>query len=129
MSTTDDVLRNAEQYASSFDKADLPMPPGRKLAVVACMDARLDVYRILGLGDNTIDTYVDAGLQFPGGNAVNVAVMARRLGAETSYLGCWGDDEGGRLLEDALTAERVDLSHVRRIAGGLARFSPVTPRA
>jgi carbonic anhydrase len=49
MSTTDDVLRNAEQYASSFDKADLPMPPGRKLAVVACMDARLIPTNVLGL--------------------------------------------------------------------------------
>jgi fructoselysine 6-kinase len=74
--------------------------------------------RILGLGDNTIDTYVNAGLQFPGGNAVNLAVMARRLGAAASYLGCWGDDEGGRILEAALTAEGVDLSHVRRVPGG-----------
>lgn len=74
--------------------------------------------RLLGLGDNTIDTYVSAGLQFPGGNAVNVAVMARRLGLGASYLGCWGDDEGGRILDAALAAEHVDLSHVRRIAGG-----------
>ena len=74
--------------------------------------------RILGLGDNTIDTYVSAGLQFPGGNAVNVAALARRLGAQASYLGCWGDDEGGAILRAALTAEGVDLSHVREIAGG-----------
>ncbi len=74
--------------------------------------------RILGLGDNTIDTYVSAGLQFPGGNAVNVAALARRLGAEASYLGCWGDDEGGAILRTALAAEGVDLSRVREIAGG-----------
>jgi fructoselysine 6-kinase len=74
--------------------------------------------RILGLGDNTVDTYVDAGLQFPGGNAVNVAVLARRRGATASYLGCLGDDEGGALIFDALTREGVDLSHCRRIAGG-----------
>jgi fructoselysine 6-kinase len=62
---------------------------------------------ILGLGDNTIDTYVSSGEQFPGGNAVNVAVLARRLGARASYLGCWGDDEGGAILRAALleTAE------------------------
>ena len=42
MSTTDDLLRNAEDYAASFDKGDLPLPPARKLAVLACMDARLD---------------------------------------------------------------------------------------
>src|SRR5438045_8321601 len=77
--------------------------------------------RIVGLGDNTIDTYISAGLQFPGGNAVNVAVLSRRLGAETSYLGCLGDDEGGAILEAALQEEGVDLSHVRRLAGPNAR--------
>ena len=77
--------------------------------------------RILGLGDNTIDTYISAGLQFPGGNAVNVAVLARRLGAETSYIGCLGEDEGGAILEAAMREEGVDLSHVRRRAGANAR--------
>ncbi|MBL8699488.1 MAG: hypothetical protein JNK67_14015 [Alphaproteobacteria bacterium] len=77
--------------------------------------------RILGLGDNTIDTYVSAGLQFPGGNAVNVAVLCRRLGVAASYLGCLGDDEGGRILLDALRAEEVDISRVRRCAGPNAR--------
>lgn len=77
--------------------------------------------RILGLGDNTIDTYVSAGLQFPGGNAVNVAVLSGRLGAAASYLGCLGDDEGGTILIDALRAEAVDTSHVRRCIGPNAR--------
>lgn len=77
--------------------------------------------RILGLGDNTVDTYIDAGLQFPGGNAVNVAVLCRRLGARASYLGCLGSDEGGNLLRAALAAEGVDLSHCRRIDGANAR--------
>ncbi len=76
------------------------------------------VPRLLGLGDNTIDTYVSAGLEFPGGNAVNVAALARRCGAVASYLGCWGDDAGGALLRAALVAEGVDLAHVREIAGG-----------
>ena len=48
MSTTDELLRNAEDYAASFDKGDLPLPPARKLAVVACMDARLNPYGLLG---------------------------------------------------------------------------------
>ena len=41
MSVTDELLENAKRYEASFDKGDLPMPPGRKVAVVACMDARL----------------------------------------------------------------------------------------
>ncbi len=77
--------------------------------------------RLLGLGDNTLDTYVDLGLQFPGGNAVNVAVFARRLGAVSGYLGCLGDDAGGDLLFAALGAEGVDLSLCRRRAGANAR--------
>lgn len=77
--------------------------------------------RILGLGDNTIDTYVDAGVQYPGGNAVNVAVLSHRRGAEAAYLGCVGDDEGGALLLSALRAEGVDVSRVRTRPGANAR--------
>lgn len=77
--------------------------------------------RLLGLGDNTVDTYVDRGLQFPGGNAVNVAVQARRLGAETGYLGCLGSDEAGMLLGDALRQEGVDTARCRIRPGPNAR--------
>jgi fructoselysine 6-kinase len=77
--------------------------------------------RLLGLGDNTVDTYVDRGLQFPGGNAVNVAVLAHRLGAETGYLGCLGSDEGGTLIVEALRQEGVDTSRCRVRAGDNAR--------
>src|SRR3989441_10299634 len=49
MSTTDELLKNNETYARSFDKGTLPLPPARKLAVLACMDARLHVSKILGL--------------------------------------------------------------------------------
>ena len=49
MSVTDDLLRNNEAYAESFQKGDLPLPPAKGVAVVACMDARLDVHKILGL--------------------------------------------------------------------------------
>ncbi len=71
--------------------------------------------RVLGIGDNTVDIYVDHGIQFPGGNAVNVAVLARRLGAEASYLGCVGDDHFGNMIKDALIAENVDISHLRTL--------------
>jgi len=77
--------------------------------------------RLLGLGDNTVDTYVDRGLQFPGGNAVNVAVQARRLGAETGYLGCLGSDQAGKLLSDALRQEGVDTARCRIRPGANAR--------
>ena len=45
---TDEVLPANERYATDFDKRALPMPPGRKFAVVTCMDARLDPAKFLG---------------------------------------------------------------------------------
>ena len=60
-------------------------------------------------------------MQFPGGNAVNVAVLCRRLGVDASYIGCLGEDEGGSILMEALIAEGVDVSRVRRIPGENAR--------
>lgn len=48
MSTTEELLRNNARYVASFDEGGKPMPPSKKVAVVACMDARIDVYRALG---------------------------------------------------------------------------------
>lgn len=71
--------------------------------------------RILGIGDNTVDMYIDRGVQFPGGNAVNVAVMAKKLGVDSSYLGCIGTDQQGSQIKQALIDEGVDISHIREI--------------
>jgi carbonic anhydrase len=48
MSVTDQLLRNNERYAGSFEKGALPLPPAKGVAVVACMDARLDLHELLG---------------------------------------------------------------------------------
>ncbi len=56
MSVIDDVVKASESYARSFSLGELPMPPARKLVVVACMDARLTVEKVLGL--NTGDAHV-----------------------------------------------------------------------
>ena len=61
MSITDDLLRNAEEYAASFDKGDLPLPPAKGVAVVACMDARVNVERILGLEEGDAHVIRNAG--------------------------------------------------------------------
>lgn len=79
------------------------------------------MHTILGLGDNTVDTYVDLAVQYPGGNAVNVSVMTARLGATTGYLGCIGEDEGGALVRSSLVAEGVDLTRLRTRRGANAR--------
>jgi carbonic anhydrase len=61
VSTTDDLLRNNQDYAASFSSGDLPMPPGKQTAVVACMDARLNVYRVLGLREGDAHVIRNAG--------------------------------------------------------------------
>nr|MBA2473451.1 carbonic anhydrase [Pseudonocardiales bacterium] len=60
MSVTDDLLANNSRYAETFS-GPLPMPPGKQVAVVACMDARLDVYRILGLNEGEAHVIRNAG--------------------------------------------------------------------
>jgi len=61
MSTTDELLRNNDAYAESFSHGDLPLPPGKRVAVVACMDARLNVYGVLGLREGDAHVIRNAG--------------------------------------------------------------------
>jgi carbonic anhydrase len=61
MTVTDDLLRNNAEFARSFSNGDLPMPPGKALAVVACMDARLNVYGLLGLQEGEAHVIRNAG--------------------------------------------------------------------
>ncbi|WP_189348451.1 PfkB family carbohydrate kinase [Zhihengliuella salsuginis] len=63
--------------------------------------------RVLGFGDNIVDRFLDRGIDYPGGNAVNVAVYARRLQVHAEYLGVFGDDELGRFLRQAIEEEGV----------------------
>jgi fructoselysine 6-kinase len=76
--------------------------------------------QVIGVGDNTVDRYLDLRTMFPGGNAVNVAVLAHRYGHPASYLGWLGDDAHGRLILDALDAEGIDTSHCRVVQGANA---------
>lgn len=66
--------------------------------------------KIAGIGDNVIDRYLNKGVMYPGGNAANVAAHASMLGAQAAYVGEIGNDLGGRIIVDALTALNVDLS-------------------
>jgi len=78
MSITDDLLRANEAYADSFTEGALPMPPGHHVAVVACMDARLDVYRMLGLSLGQAHVIRNAG-GVVGDDAVRSLVISQRL--------------------------------------------------
>jgi carbonic anhydrase len=61
MTVTDELLENNAEFARTFDMGDLPMPPGKGLAVVACMDARLNVYALLGLAEGQAHVIRNAG--------------------------------------------------------------------
>ena len=61
MTVTDELLENNAEFARNFSKGDLPMPPGKGLAVVACMDARLNVYALLGLAEGQAHVIRNAG--------------------------------------------------------------------
>ncbi len=82
--------------------------------------------KLLCIGDNVVDLYCDEGVYYPGGNALNVAVMARRAGlAEVAYMGIIGNDAPGRHVEAAMRAEGLDTGFLRRVEGpnGLARVT------
>ncbi len=86
MSVTDDLLRNNEEYASTFDKADLPLPPAKGVAVVACMDARLDVHKMLGLEEGDAHVIRNAGGVITDDEIRSLAISQRLLGTREIVL-------------------------------------------
>jgi carbonic anhydrase len=85
MSVTDEYLKNNEAYASTF-KGPLPLPPSKHVAVVACMDARLDVYRILGLADGEAHVIRNAGGVITDDEIRSLAISQRLLGTKEIIL-------------------------------------------
>jgi carbonic anhydrase len=78
MAVTDELLRNNENYAKSFTKGDLPLPPAKHVAVLACMDARLDVHKILGLQEGEAHVIRNAG-GVATDDAIRSLVISQRL--------------------------------------------------
>jgi carbonic anhydrase len=78
MSVTDELLRKNDTYARSFDKGSLPLPPAKHLAVLACMDARLDVHKILGLNEGDAHVIRNAG-GVATDDAIRSLVISQRL--------------------------------------------------
>jgi carbonic anhydrase len=107
MSVTDEVLENNERYAAEFSKGDLPLPPAKKLAVVACMDARLDVHKMLGLEEGDAHVIRNAGGVVTDDEIRSLAISQRLLGTEEIILihhtDCgmltFGDDEFRRQIQ------------------------------
>jgi carbonic anhydrase len=108
MSATDELLKNNEAYAEGFDKADLPLPPAKNLAVVACMDARLDVHAILGIAEGDAHVMRNAGGVVTDDEIRSLAISQRLLGTDEVMLihhtDCgmltFTDDEFKRQIQD-----------------------------
>src|SRR5213080_2314341 len=86
MSTTDELLKNNEAFAEGFDKGDLPIPPARKMAVVACMDARVNPYPILGLELGDAHVIRNAGGVITDDEIRSLAISQHLLGTEEIIL-------------------------------------------
>lgn len=85
MSITDELLANNKKYAAQFS-GPLPLPPSKHIAVVACMDARLDVYRILGLNEGESHVIRNAGGVITEDEIRSLAISQRLLGTEEIIL-------------------------------------------
>ena len=111
MSATDQLLENAAHYAEGFDKADLPLPPGRKVAVLACMDARLNPYGLLGLREGDAHVIRNAGGVVSDDAIRSLAISQNLLGTEEIIL-IHHTDCGMLTFTDDEFAERLE-----RVAG------------
>jgi carbonic anhydrase len=86
MSVTEELLHNNADYAASFEKGDLPLPPARGVAVVACMDARLDVHKILGLQEGDAHVIRNAGGVITDDEIRSLTISQRLLGTREIIL-------------------------------------------
>jgi carbonic anhydrase len=86
MSVTDELLANAERYAETFTKGHLPLPPARGVAVLACMDARLNPYGLLGLSEGDAHVIRNAGGVVTADERRSLAISQRLLGTREIIL-------------------------------------------
>ncbi len=107
MSVTDELLANNARYTETFG-GQLPLPPAKHVAVVACMDARLDVYRILGLNEGEAHVIRNAGGVITDDEIRSLAISQRLLGTREVILihhtDCgmltFNDDDFKRSIQD-----------------------------
>lgn len=117
----DDLLLNNSRYAVSFDKGDLPLPPGRKLAVVACMDARLDPHRFLGLEEGDAHVIRNAG-GVVSDDVIRSLVISQRLLGTRGIVLIHHTDCGMLTFRDDDVKDRIEADTGLRPAFALEAF-------
>ena len=109
MTSTDDLIANNAGYVSAFGKGDLPMPPAKKVAVLACMDARLDPARLLGLEEGDAHVIRNAGGVASEDALRSLVISQRLLGTEEIVLihhtDCGMETFSDDQVKDAILAE------------------------
>jgi carbonic anhydrase len=108
MSVIDELVANATSYSDSFDGGDLPLPPAKRVAIVACMDARLNPSGLLGLQEGDAHVIRNAGGVITDDEIRSLAISQRLLGTEEVMLihhtDCgmltFADDEFRRQVQD-----------------------------
>lgn len=108
MSVTDELLGNARRYADGFGKGDLPLPPGSGVAVVACMDARLNPYGVLGLTEGDAHVIRNAGGVVTADVIRSLAISQRLLGTREIVLIHHSDCGMLTFTDDAFRAQVAD---------------------
>jgi carbonic anhydrase len=86
MTVTDTLVENSRRYEEGFDKGDLPLPPGKKIAVLACMDARLNPYGLLGLEEGDAHVIRNAGGVVDDDAIRSLSISQNLLGTEEIVL-------------------------------------------
>jgi carbonic anhydrase len=86
MSATGDLIANNASYAAAFDKGNLPLPPAKRVAVLACMDARLDPAKALGLQEGDAHVIRNAGGVASEDALRSLTISQRLLGTEEIIL-------------------------------------------
>ncbi|WP_042354156.1 fructoselysine 6-kinase [Bacillus rubiinfantis] len=81
--------------------------------------------KVIGIGDNVVDKYVHIKTMYPGGNALNFSVFAKKLGHEAAFIGVFGDDAEGNHVESVVKNLGIDISRCRHESGenGCARVT------
>jgi carbonic anhydrase len=86
VSVIDDLVRNADDYRDSFQSGDLPLPPAKRVAIVACMDARLNPYGLLGLHEGDAHVIRNAGGVITDDEIRSLSISQRLLGTQEIML-------------------------------------------
>jgi len=113
MSATDEFLNNNQRYTEHFDKGETPMPHGKQIAVVACMDARIETGRLLGLEEGDAHVIRNAGGVVTDDVIRSLAISQRLLGTREIMLIHHTDCGMLTFTDDAVKAQIEDDTGLR----------------